>query len=71
VSETTSTSTSTTFSQSVGELTGAPSIPPPPSDAAGVAQAAGNSWRLLLIGLAGLIASLLVLTPARAGNRRR
>lgn len=68
----TTTSTSTSFTQSVGELTDPPVITNPPSDAIGGdrAMTTGSAWRLLLIGLAGLLASLLVLTPARAPRRR-
>ena len=70
--QSTTTSTSTSFSQSVGGITDPPVITNPPSDALGseTAMTPGSAWRLLLIGLAGLIASLLVLTPAKASRRR-
>ena len=68
----TTTSTSSTGTQSVAAITDPPVITNPPSDTVGGdrAMGTGSAWRLLLIGLAGLLASLLVLTPERVTRRR-
>ncbi len=61
-----------TFSQSVLAETGTPSITLPPTDAiSGTSAPAGDSWRIALLAMAGLLASVLVMTPAAANNRRR
>jgi hypothetical protein len=46
---------------------GAPAVTVPPTDEAGAETAgmASNTWRLVLLMLAGSIATLLILTPAR------
>ena len=57
--------------QSVGAATGTPVVTAPPTDAFGdPSRPSSESWRILLIALAGLLASLLVLTPATAKRRR-
>ncbi|HEY4633410.1 MAG TPA: hypothetical protein VIH00_05780 [Candidatus Limnocylindrales bacterium] len=61
-----------TFVQSVGAETGTPSVTLPPTDVInGPSGPADGTWRLALIALAALLASVLVLTPARATSRRR
>jgi hypothetical protein len=53
----------------VGGETGTPVATLPPTDTlAGDAQPSPESWRLVLVGIAGLLAGTLVLTPSR---RRR
>jgi len=57
--------------QSVGAATGTPVVTAPPTDAFGdPSRPSTDTWRFLLIALAGLLASLLVLTPATAPRRR-
>jgi len=57
--------------QSVLTETGTPSVTLPPTDAlGGTAAPADGTWRLALIALAALLASVLVMTPARATRRR-
>jgi hypothetical protein len=61
-----------TFVQSVLAETGTPSVTLPPTDGlGGTAAPADGTWRLALIALAALLASVLVMTPAPAANRRR
>jgi hypothetical protein len=55
----------------VGGATGTPGVPGitlPPTDTLGAAPSApaGDSWRLILLAMAGLMGAALVLTPARA-----
>lgn len=52
----------------VGGATGTPNITLPPTDATldGAAPATGESWRLILLAMAGLLAAVLLLTPARS-----
>ena len=59
-------------SQSILAITDPPLITNPPSDLAGdgPARPSADTWRLLLVLLAGALASLLVMTPARAPRRR-
>ena len=58
-------------SQSLLAATGTPVVTAPPTDAFGdPSRPSTDTWRLLLIALAGLLASLLVLTPATATRRR-
>lgn len=58
--------------QSIQEATGTPTVTLPPTDAiGGTATPSDGTWRLLLVAMAGLLATVLVLTPAKAGNRRR
>jgi hypothetical protein len=61
------------FSQGVGGITSAPSAAAtlPPTDGIGDAAApAGDTWRMLLVVMAALLASILVLTPGRSTVRR-
>jgi hypothetical protein len=59
-------------SQQVLAVTGAPTVTLPPTDSlGGTAGPSDGSWRLALMAMAALLASVLVLTPARATNRRR
>jgi hypothetical protein len=58
--------------QSVQAETGTPSVTLPPTDAfTGTAAPSGDSWRMFLIAMAALLASVLVMTPAKATSRRR
>jgi hypothetical protein len=59
----------------VGGATGTPQVPGitlPPTDALGTTTSApaGESWRLILLAMAGLMAAALVLTPASAVIRK-
>ena len=57
--------------QSLLAATGTPVVTAPPTDAfSDPTRPTNESWRILLIGLAGLLASLLVLTPAPATRRK-
>jgi hypothetical protein len=59
-------------SQQVLAVTGAPIVTLPPTDSlGGTAGPSDGSWRLALMAMAALLASVLVLTPAKATNRRR
>jgi hypothetical protein len=53
--------------------TGAPAVTLPPTDTlSGSTQApAGESWRLILLAMAGILATTLLLTPAMSPARRR
>jgi hypothetical protein len=56
----------------VQEATGTPrGVTPPPTDTLTSTPASSDSPRLLLLALAGVIAVLLIVTPAPAGRRRR
>ncbi len=56
---------------SVGAATGSPPPTLPPTDLeSGNASSAGDSYRLVLIGMAGLLAAALLLTPSRSTRRR-
>jgi hypothetical protein len=58
--------------QSVLTETGTPSVTLPPTDTlTGTAAPSADSWRMVLIAMAALLASVLVMTPARVTNRRR
>ncbi|MFL5679553.1 MAG: prealbumin-like fold domain-containing protein, partial [Chloroflexota bacterium] len=51
--------------------TGTPHVTLPPTDAlAGPTAPASENWRLMLVVMAALLASILVLTPSRRTNRR-
>jgi hypothetical protein len=51
--------------------TNAPQLTPPPTDtAAAAAGSTGSGWQLILLAVAGIIGSLLALTPATARKRR-
>jgi hypothetical protein len=58
---------------SVGGVTGTPKVTLPPTDSLGGGSSGptNDSWRILLVAMAGILASVLVLTPARTGKRRR
>ncbi len=58
---------------SVGGETGTPpTITLPPTDTFGAPAApAGEAWRMMLVLMAGILASLLILTPARVNSRKR
>jgi uncharacterized repeat protein (TIGR01451 family) len=59
-------------SQRVLAATGTPSVTLPPTDSlGGTTGPSDGTWRLALMAMAALLASVLVLTPARATNRRR
>jgi hypothetical protein len=59
-------------SQAVLAVTGTPSTTLPPTDSfGGRAAPSDGTWRLALIAMAALLASVLVMTPARATDRRR
>ena len=71
--ETTTTETTTAPSQSVEAETDAPTpnVTLPPTDTlTGPAAPSTDSWRILLIAGAALLASVLVLSPAKASRRR-
>ncbi len=58
----------------VGGATGTPGVTLPPTDTAltpGGASQAGDGWRLILLAMAGLLASALLLTPASAVVSRK
>jgi hypothetical protein len=56
---------------SVGGVTATPNITLPPTDTIGGTAAPGsNAWQIMLVVMAGLLASVLVLTPSRTARRR-
>jgi hypothetical protein len=56
---------------SVGGGTGTPTITLPPTDTfAGPAAPANESWRIMLVVLAGILASVLIMTPSRTASRK-
>ena len=68
---TASPSASSSPSGSVLSETGTPDITPPPTDAIGpTGSSAGDGWRLILLVGAALMASILVVTPAKRRARR-
>ena len=59
-------------SQAVLAATGRPTVTLPPTDSlGGTTGPSDGTWRLALMAMAALLASVLVLTPAKATNRRR
>ena len=61
-----------TPSGSVEAVTGTPEITPPPTDSLTSASGSpNNSWRLLLLGMAGILAGILLLMPAEPERTRR
>jgi hypothetical protein len=58
----------------VGGATGTPTVTAgptlPPTDLEGNAAPISDTWRMALIALAGLLASVLVMTPARSARRK-
>jgi hypothetical protein len=57
----------------VGGATGKPHVTPPPTATLGgsTGQPAGDTWRIALLGLAALLAALLILSPNRTSPERR
>jgi hypothetical protein len=56
----------------VEAATGRPTVTPPPTDALPISGTpGGDSWRIALLGLAGLLATILLLTPAAPAKARR
>jgi hypothetical protein len=57
----------------VEAATGTPRLTPPSTDSIGspVSGSTGETWRLMLIAMAGLLATILVLTPATRPIRKR
>ena len=56
---------------SIGGETETPEITLPPTDTFGMSATPTNeSWRIMLVLMAGLIASVMILTPKRASRRR-
>ena len=52
--------------------TGTPAVTLPPTDALSGSQApSGDSWRLILLAMAGLLATTLLLTPSPSMARRK
>jgi hypothetical protein len=63
-----STSVAPSFSGGVGGITGQPPGPEatlPPTDELAARQPTGDTWRILLVAMAGLLAAILLLTPTR------
>jgi hypothetical protein len=59
------------LSGGVDAATGRPRVTPPPTDTLPTSGTPnGDSWRLVLMGLAALLATVLLLTPVRATTRR-
>jgi hypothetical protein len=55
----------------VGGETATPKVTLPPTDTLGGPQAPSNeSWRIMLIVMAGILASALILTPSPATRRK-
>ena len=56
----------------VGGATGTPKVTLPPTDTIeGTSSApAGDGWRLVLLGIAGMLSAALLLTPARVAVRK-
>ena len=73
-SSTTSSTTTAAPSQAVLSETSDPSVTLPPTDTfageASAAQPSGSAMRLILIAMAGILSAVMVLTPAKVGNRR-
>jgi hypothetical protein len=66
-------SESPSFSGGVGGATGTPSADttlPPTDGISSPMQPAGDTWRMLLVVMAGLLASVLLLTPSRSAAKR-
>jgi len=55
----------------VGGETETPTVTLPPTDTFGGPQAPSNeSWRIMLVVMAGILASVLILTPSPATRRK-
>jgi Prealbumin-like fold domain len=65
--------TATPNTGGVAGATGKPHVTPPPTDALGIptGQPAGDTWRFALLGLAALLASLLIFSPSKTSPERR
>ena len=71
-STSTTTSSTTTPSQGVLAETDVPTVSLPPTDGfSGSSTPSSESWRMLLIVAAALLASVMVMAPTRAASRRR
>ncbi|HEY8990299.1 MAG TPA: hypothetical protein VIM39_14835, partial [Candidatus Limnocylindrales bacterium] len=55
----------------VEAATGTPGVTPPPTDALSSSPGSTDGTRLFLLAIAGLIAVILIVTPAPAARRRR
>jgi hypothetical protein len=57
----------------VGGATGKPHVTPPPTATLGssTGQPAGDTWRIALLGLAALLASLLIFSPRTTSRELR
>jgi hypothetical protein len=52
-------------------VTGTPDVTPPPTDSPVAPSGTNDAWRLVLIGLAGILAAMLLLTPASKNRSDR
>ncbi|MEW6226396.1 MAG: hypothetical protein AB1627_17385, partial [Chloroflexota bacterium] len=71
--ETTDTETTETPEGSVEAETGTPDVTPPSTDTgsiSGPSSPSGSAWQLLLVAMAGLLATVLLLTPAAEARKR-
>jgi len=64
------------FEMAAGEVageTGAPAVTLPPTDSlsSGSQGPVGDSWRLIVLAMAGILAATLLLTPTEAQRKRR
>jgi hypothetical protein len=67
------TTTETTPEGSVEAETGTPDVTPPSTDTgsiSGPSSPSGSAWQLLLVAMAGLLATVLLLTPAAEARKR-
>jgi hypothetical protein len=53
--------------------TGTPAVTLPPTDSlsGGIQEPTGESWRLVLLAMAGILAAALLLTPTESRRRNR
>jgi hypothetical protein len=70
VEASTSTAPTATPTGGVEGATGTPATTLPPTDTVGNSSPTSGGWRILLVGLAGLLAVVLLLSPSRRRNRR-
>jgi hypothetical protein len=71
-STTTTTATTTTTTGEAKGATGTPKVTPPPTDTAPVSGTpGGDTWRIALLAIAGLLGTLLLLAPATPVKARR
>ena len=60
------------FSGGVEDATGTPNVTPPPTDTLGTAKTPSNDgWRIVLIGIASILAAVLAFTTPRPASRKR